>query len=930
MFFLFHLEKLMADEPTKFPTKKSIVVAGDVFTDHHLYEGRRHAPAQDERLNLLEVTEAGGSALLVRLLEYTCGKSDGLPYPEEGAQSPVQWSVSHSPQQSDQHAYAYWSPFPRTSSEEDKKGPEFWRVRLPMGYGESAVSPAPLPAAATNPGNPPEMPWNILVLDDAGFRFRHQTKEEWLLSQAADSGSGWIVLKMSRPVAQGELWYELLAPSYAERLICVVSVDELRQECISISPGLSWERAVEEVRGALHCNPEVAALTRCRHLIVRFAADGALWVDFTNRDAPTAWLVFDAAGIEGSWDDRHEGTVVGSSTAFAAAVVHGLAQFKPGETVQLVAAIKSGLAAVRDLEEFGHGEKGKPPSGFPAQRLSAVIRKGDAKFGQAKVLWPKRNEYQFAEAPVPQEATVPQRTLVPQETWMIVEDFHHMLVGDDRKSPIVGLAREIVRSGESALDHYPHARFRDLLVIDRQEIELLRSVRRLMRDYRKNEKAEKPLSIGIFGPPGAGKSFGVKQLANEIFTEKAWLEFNLSQFSNSTDLVGAFHQVRDKVLSGVTPVVFWDEFDSKDLDWLQYLLAPMQDGRFQHEQLSHWIGKCVFVFAGGTSTSFETFSPPLDEVPRSAELEQALTHFKLKKGPDFHSRLDGYYDVVGPNPRAKRRDKWTPNQILEPDPNDVCYPLRRALLIRNKLKCGKDEMDFDPDLLDALLSTQKFKHGARSLEKLIANLRVSGGKSIRRSALLALPLRGMHVEDEAFERALNRNTEFFMSPAIDRLAELIHQMWLEENADDPDKPAFNLAFDKLPLVFQDDNRAAARRIPSHLALVGLAVARKDSKEAPGKGNKEEQPSREWVEGHLASPLRIEHLAEAEHNGWMRQRFATGWRFGEPRNDDRKIHSSLKAYSKLSEDDQERDRRKICNIPKLLDEVGYRVVWWEYQ
>ena len=33
-------------------------------------------------------------------------------------------------------------------------------------------------------------------------------------------------------------------------------------------------------------------------------------------------------------------------------------------------------------------------------------------------------------------------------------------------------------------------------------------------------------------------------------------------------------------------------------------LAPMQDGRFQHGQLNHSIGKCVFVFAGGTSLSF--------------------------------------------------------------------------------------------------------------------------------------------------------------------------------------------------------------------------------------------------------------------------------------------------------------------------------------
>jgi hypothetical protein len=67
--------------------------------------------------------------------------------------------------------------------------------------------------------------------------------------------------------------------------------------------------------------------------------------------------------------------------------------------------------------------------------------------------------------------------------------------------------------------------------------------------------------------------------------------------------------VRDVGLSGALPLVFWDEFDTalegKKLGWLRYFLAPMQDGRFQDGQLVHPIGRSIFVFAGGTSTTME-------------------------------------------------------------------------------------------------------------------------------------------------------------------------------------------------------------------------------------------------------------------------------------------------------------------------------------
>src|SRR5437773_1817109 len=62
------------------------------------------------------------------------------------------------------------------------------------------------------------------------------------------------------------------------------------------------------------------------------------------------------------------------------------------------------------------------------------------------------------------------------------------------------------------------------------------------------------------------------QRRGETFRESRWifgaeaktLVFKMSQFAGSADLIGALHQVRDRVLEGATPFVFWDEFAAED------------------------------------------------------------------------------------------------------------------------------------------------------------------------------------------------------------------------------------------------------------------------------------------------------------------------------------------------------------------------------
>ena len=246
---------------------RRIVVAGDIVIDYHIYEGERLKPAMVDRRGLSVVQKPGGAAGLCDLLTQLMRLAAKAERPG-GAPAPPTWdvrlgTVPPAPDQasSGHHAFALWKPFARTSA--DPAEGDVWRAVKLMGYGGIADPGAPEPHYA--PGPAAALPRaDILVLDDAGYAFRLGTyRDTWLLPRGGEPTPGWILLKLSGPIGQGDLWHEV-SHHFADRLVCLVSANDLRREYVGISAGLSWERTVEDLHQALRNSPALNGLQACK------------------------------------------------------------------------------------------------------------------------------------------------------------------------------------------------------------------------------------------------------------------------------------------------------------------------------------------------------------------------------------------------------------------------------------------------------------------------------------------------------------------------------------------------------------------------------------------------------------------------------------------------------------------------------------------
>jgi len=144
------------------------------------------------------------------------------------------------------------------------------------------------------------------------------------------------------------------------------------------------------------------------------------------------------------------------------------------------------------------------------------------------------------------------------------------------------------------------------------------------------------------------------------------------------------------------------------------------------------------------------------------------------------------------------------------------------------------------------------------------------------------------------------------------LARAIHEEYVRHEREKGHTPETNpsmVPWDELPESLKESNRKQAEGIRSKLEAIGCDIA----------------ITTDWSPQLVEfSPEEVELMAEMEHDRWVRDRLAAGWRYDRIKNLERKTSPYLVPWDQLSEEVKDMDRNTVRAIPALLVKVRFQV------
>jgi len=148
----------------------------------------------------------------------------------------------------------------------------------------------------------------------------------------------------------------------------------------------------------------------------------------------------------------------------------------------------------------------------------------------------------------------------------------------------------------------------------------------------------------------------------------------------------------------------------------------------------------------------------------------------------------------------------------------------------------------------------------------------------------------------------------------DLLARFAHEEFVQKQAETGGRPAEDASlqpWDHLEEAYRKANYQWADHIPILLKRVGYNLAPLSDWDAPS---------------FQFSPEHVESMAQSEHGLWCEDRRADGWGYAPAgKNLEAKTHPDLVSWEALSQEEQEKNRMLVRNIPAFLGRAGFQVV-----
>lgn len=686
----------------------------------------------------------------------------------------------------------------------------------------------------------------------------------------------YIVHHMTRPLATGRLW-DLIRNGpltsnkipVPENLVVIIDADDLRAEGITLSESLSWEATAEDFVRNLGSNGRLDTLATCPNLVVRFGCQGA--IHHQGRAAFDPVLYFNPRETEvGTTHHSARKCAIGSTPAFIAGFSMGFADCGPPSSDR---GIRTGLAVAQRFADMGF---------VPDPQTHAP------EYPAAEVMDGLTDDGRFA------SVSIPSARISSGDGWSIFD----AITGDPAE-----IARQIVVQGEEqTLAQCPITKYGALSSIDRTEQENLGAVSAIVQE-RIASRTPQPTCIGVFGPSGSGKRFMASNLVKHFGADTSFEHLTVDcRTVEAQGFVDMCHAIRDNTVQGTHTAVSFTGFEvllASDSPLMNDIIKVMRDGTFSDRGQTRHTGPAVLFFL------VEQNPPVTDAVPTPSR-----TTFAEAPVVDDSKIMDSLHGIVrttGPN---------------QSDEDDRLFPVRRAIIIRRLLNQHyphlntNGKINIDEAVLHALLLVPRYKHGNRSLSKIISTSRLSGRSKFDVSALPPEEQIQLHVHGKTFMSHL-RDPK--LPPALrETLAMGMYEVYKTQRyAMATPSERENLATDPSICDWEDlagelkeSTRAQADDIPRKLRAIDCFML-----------NEERSAPLVRVRAFDARDLLM--LSEMEHERFNAERLQRQWRMG-PRAPRQRTTPFLVPWRDLEQKWKDVDTVMVECVPRILEGAGWRI------